>query len=158
MSQFCRTLSIEKQKSNTLIAGWYFAIQLLVYPTVGLKKPKTLTIPTSHWDSELSSVWDNWSALWSRSNEADIIAGQEKPASACFHVPRCQLESSAAALHLTAATPAASSTPERRPHLSVTVCFPVLRAVCRRGQTIQASALCLAPVLWGMDHLNVIAE
>lgn len=75
-------------------------------------KKKTLTIPTRRWDSELSSVWDNWSASWSRSNEADIIVGQEKPASACFRVPRCQLESSAAALHLTAATPAASSTPE----------------------------------------------
>lgn len=83
-----------------------------------------------------------------------LLAGR-KATSARLRVPRCQLESSP---RLTAATPAASSSPERRPHLSVTVCFPVLRAVRRRAKTIQASALCLAAVPRDADHQNVAAR
>lgn len=62
--------------------------------------------------------------------ETLLLAGR-KAASAILCVPRCQLESS---LRLTAAAPAVSSSPERRPHLSVTVCFPALRAVRRRAK------------------------
>lgn len=83
-----------------------------------------------------------------------LLAGR-KATSAHLYVPRCQLESSP---RLTAATPAASSSPKRRPHLSITVCFLALRAVRRRGKPYRP-----LPCAWLLsprdtDHQNVAAR